>query len=214
MVGERSSEISHALDHGLGIDVELLGQLAPVLKADIAQAVFAAELHGRLDAFDVYALVGKDTCHVIERREADAGLGTNEQRIILAVGVRAGNKPVVSDGIEEGAHIFWRICRIGFQQFDNVAYSRSTFALIFACRRNAERLAHVLLMDATQTGSGAGAVVALDDDGDLIPKTHDSGIHNGKTERASQFQTEMFVLGMSVEVAGRRLENVSGRDAA
>jgi len=33
LVGELSCEIIHALDHGVGIDMELFGQLAPVMKA-------------------------------------------------------------------------------------------------------------------------------------------------------------------------------------
>src|SRR5882762_11070087 len=103
---------------------------------------------------------------------------------------------------------------MGSQQVDDVEDARSALVLISAGGGNGERLAHVLLMDAPQTGGGADAVIALDDDGDLVLKVHDSGIHDGKPECASQLQTEMFVLGMTIELASRRLENVSGRHAS
>ena len=41
-----------------GIDVQFFGQLVPVIKPDIAQAVFAAELHRKFDTFDVDVRVG------------------------------------------------------------------------------------------------------------------------------------------------------------
>src|SRR5260370_2202887 len=51
MVGELLCEFIDALNHGIGIDVQLLGQLE--MKPDIAQAIFATELHGKFDTFDV-----------------------------------------------------------------------------------------------------------------------------------------------------------------
>jgi len=47
------------------------------------------------DAFDVDVRIRKDARHVIERRETDAGLSTDEQGVVLAVSVRAGDHPVV-----------------------------------------------------------------------------------------------------------------------
>jgi len=47
------------------------------------------------DAFDVDVRIRKDARHVIERRETDAGLSTDEQGVVLAVSVRAGDQPVV-----------------------------------------------------------------------------------------------------------------------
>jgi hypothetical protein len=72
----------------------------------------------------------------------------------------------------------------------------------------------IFLMNAPQTGGCADSIVAFDDDGDFVLKMHDSGIYNRKPERPPQLQTEMFVLGVAVEVAGWRLENVSGWNAA
>jgi hypothetical protein len=57
--------------------------------------------HGRKrDAFDVDVRIRKDARHVIERRETDAGLSTDEQGVILAVSVRAGDQPVVRSGLK------------------------------------------------------------------------------------------------------------------
>src|SRR5258706_16041200 len=103
---------------------------------------------------------------------------------------------------------------MGSQQVDDVEDARSALVLRFGGGGNSEPLAHVLLMDAAQSGGGADAVITLDDDGNLVLKSHDSRIHDGKPECASQLQTEMFVLGMTIELASRRLENVSGRHAA
>jgi len=47
------------------------------------------------DAFDVDVQIRKDARHVIERRETDAGLSTDEQGVVLSVSVRAGDQPVV-----------------------------------------------------------------------------------------------------------------------
>jgi hypothetical protein len=77
-----------------GLTCRLFAQPAPVISPEIAQ-VFAAELHGKRDAFDVDVRIGKDARHVIERRETDAGLSTDEQGVVLAVSVRAGDQPVV-----------------------------------------------------------------------------------------------------------------------
>ncbi len=46
------------------------------------------------DAFDVDVRIRKDARHVIERRETDAGLSTDEQGVVLAVSVRVGDQPV------------------------------------------------------------------------------------------------------------------------
>ena len=45
--------------------------------------------------FDVDVRIGKDARHVIERRETDAGLSTDEQGVVLALSVRAGDQPIV-----------------------------------------------------------------------------------------------------------------------
>jgi hypothetical protein len=94
MVSELSCEFIHALNHGIGLTCRLFAQPAPVISPEIAQ-VFAAELHGKRDAFDVHIRIGKDARHVIERRETDAGLSTDKQGVVLAMSVRAGDQPVV-----------------------------------------------------------------------------------------------------------------------
>jgi hypothetical protein len=101
MVGELTCEIIHALNHRVGIDAQLFGQPTPVIKPDISQAVFTAELHGKLDALDVDFRVGKDARHVIQGCETGTAFGTDEQCIILGMGVRARNQPVIGDRVEE-----------------------------------------------------------------------------------------------------------------
>ncbi|HUC52661.1 MAG TPA: hypothetical protein VMR90_01355 [Candidatus Cybelea sp.] len=45
-----------------------------------------------------------------ERSETDAGLCADEQGVVLAVSIGAGDQPVVRDGVEEGAYVFRCVC--------------------------------------------------------------------------------------------------------
>ena len=74
-MGKLSREIFDALNRGIRVEVQLFGQLAPMMKVDIAQTVFAAELHGKLDALDVDVRIWQDARQVIKGRKTDAGFG-------------------------------------------------------------------------------------------------------------------------------------------
>jgi hypothetical protein len=102
------------------------------------------------------------------------------------VSVSACNQPVVSDRVKKSGHILHRVGGVGFEEVNDVADAGAALVLIFACRGNAERLAHVLLMDAPQAGGRADAVEALDDNGDLILKVYDSGIYDRESEGPPQ----------------------------
>jgi hypothetical protein len=54
------------------------------------------------------------------------------------------------------------------QQFRNRPRSRSAIVFVLARGMNAERLAHILLMDARPLSSIAYPVITLNHDGDLI----------------------------------------------
>jgi hypothetical protein len=88
------------------------------------------------------------------------------------------------------------------------------FVLIFPGCRDAERLAHVLLVYASQAGGCAYAIVALHDDGEFFLKAHDSGAGDGEPNRAPQFETEVLVLDVAMEMPGRRFEDVESRKSA
>ena len=111
---------------------------------------------------DIDVGIRKDARHVVQGRETDAASGTDEQGVILGMGVRADNQPVVSNRVEESAHVFGGVAGVGSQEFDNIVDTRSAFILIPACRGNGKRLADIFLMDAPQTGGRADSIVAFD----------------------------------------------------
>ena len=103
------------------------------------------------------------------------------------------------------------ISRIGAQELNDVESARTAFILVFLGRHDAERLAHIFLMDADDVVAFALPVIALDDDGDFLLEAHDGGLRRGEAETSRQLEADMFVLGMTVELAGRRLQNVRRR---
>ena len=84
-----------------------------------------------------------------------------EQGVILAVSIRNPNQPATSNRVPDCVHVF-RVGRIGPEQRNEVVNAGTAFVLVFAVRRNAESLAHVLLMKAPQPGAGADTAEPLD----------------------------------------------------
>ncbi len=66
------------------------------------------------------------------------------------------------------------LARMPTDQLGDVGDVRPTFMLTSAGWHHSERLAHVLLMDANGPIAGSVPVVALDDDGGLVPEPHDA----------------------------------------
>src|ERR1700676_4756178 len=69
-------------------------------------------------------------------------------------------------------------------------------------------------MYAYEASADTDAIVSFDDNGDFIFEMHDCRIGNGHAECSRKLQTEMFILGMAVELARWRFENVGGHNAA
>jgi hypothetical protein len=74
MVGQLACEIIHRLNRFVGIEVQLLRQSAPVTEVDIADAVFAADLHGEFDAVDIDVGIGKNARDIVEGAQDARGL--------------------------------------------------------------------------------------------------------------------------------------------
>ncbi len=95
MVRQLRSETIDAGHHRVGINVQFGCQLVPVVKGDIAQTVFTPELHRKCSLLDIDVRIGKDARHIVERRKADAAFAADEQGIILGMGIRPGDQPVI-----------------------------------------------------------------------------------------------------------------------
>ena len=50
------------------------------------------------------------------------------------------------------------------------------------------------------------SVLALDDDGDFPFETHDRRLRGRQAETSGQHEADMLVLGVAVELSGRRLQ--------
>src|SRR5271157_174763 len=209
-----SRKLSDPSDDLVRIKADLLGQFLPLTRVNIAEAVFAADLHGDFDALKVDLRVRENARHIVERGKTHTAAGTDENGVILGVSVGADDKPVERDGIDECVNVLDGAAGIGSQQLNNVSNTGSAFILVFVCRLNGEGLAYVFLVDAPQSVRRAESVVAFDDDRDFIPEMHDFGVDSREPERARQLQAEVLVFSMAVELAGRRLEDVRGWNAA
>jgi hypothetical protein len=124
------------------------------------------------------------------------------------------DQPVECDGIDKSVNILARFAGVGPEQLDNIVDAGTTFVLVFVLGKYSESLTDIFLMDAPYSRFGAEAVVALDNDGDLVLKMHDPGIDDREAQGASQFEGEVFILGVPIEEGGGRLEDVSSRDPA
>src|SRR5262249_2931467 len=96
----------------------------------------------------------------------------------------------------------------GAQELDDVERVRPSLVLIFLGGHDAERLTNVLLVDTDDVVALGQPVVTLDDDGDLILEPHDFRLRGGQTQVSREHKADMLVLGMAVELTGRRLENM------
>ena len=91
---------------------------------------------------------------------------------------------------------------------DHAGNAGPAFVLVLPNRMDPEYLAGVLLVGANDSGGGAHAVVALDDDGDLVAEVHDLGSGSGQAELPRQKKAQVFVLGVAVEAESAGLEDV------
>ena len=103
MVRKLRRETRNTLYRLIGIGAQLASERAPVVGADVAQPIFAANFHGNFDAINVDVVVGENAGHVVKGGQPDAAGGANEQSIVLGMGIRARDKPVEDDGIESSS---------------------------------------------------------------------------------------------------------------
>jgi hypothetical protein len=94
-------ETVHAGRHCVRINVQLGCQLAPMVERDIAQAVFAAEFHRKFELLDVDVRIGENARHVVKRRKTDAAFGADEESVILGMGVRSDDQPVICNRVQK-----------------------------------------------------------------------------------------------------------------
>jgi hypothetical protein len=208
VIRQLASEFVHALNNFVRIESDVLGHLAPVAGLNVTEAIFATELHGEFRFLNIDLRVGQDARDVVEGREAGPALSSNEQSVILRMCVGTDDQPVECDGIDKSVHILARFTGVGPEQLDNIIDAGTTFILVFLRGQDGESLTDIFLMDTPYSHFGAEAVIALDNDGDLVLKMHDPGIDDGEAQGASQFKGKMLVFGVAVEGRSGRLEDV------
>src|SRR3546814_11292762 len=64
----------------------------PVASADVAQAVGIADLHGHRQFVLAQRGIGQRAAEVVQRREANTAAATEQQRVVLCVGISAGDR--------------------------------------------------------------------------------------------------------------------------
>ena len=79
---------------------------------------------------------------------------------------------------------------------------------------NAERLAHILLMDARPLSSIAYPVITLNNDGDLIAEVLNCGVWDDQPGGSGQLQREVLVLRVTIPFTRGRFENMRCWNAA
>jgi hypothetical protein len=55
------------------------------------------------------------------------------------------------------------------------------------------------------------AIVAFNDDGDLFAESHDVRLGGRQSEAPRQHEADMLVLGVTIKMAGRRFQDLRGR---
>ena len=79
MVSKPVGQIIQPLYQGIRIDAQLFGHFPPMMKADVAQTVFAAEFHRQFNLLNVDIRVGQDARHIVKGRQTDLCFCTDEQ---------------------------------------------------------------------------------------------------------------------------------------
>lgn len=97
LVGELASEIGDAAQCFVRVEFQLDRKLAPVITPDVAKPVLATDLHRYFRLLDVDVGVRKNAGHVIEGCQANSPASADQKRVVLCVGIRSGDEPVVDD---------------------------------------------------------------------------------------------------------------------
>jgi hypothetical protein len=108
VIGHHSSKLDYPAHHEVGFQANVGSQFAPVSQYDIADAVFAPDLHRELQPLRIEVVGRQSACNVVERRQTGPSLRSDQQRLVLGMGIRAGNQPVEYEGIEEVLDILVR----------------------------------------------------------------------------------------------------------
>lgn len=214
VIRQLAGEVVHPLNNPVRIEPDVVSHFAPVTRLNIAKAIFTTKLHGKLRFPDVDLRVGQDARHVVKRRKADPAQGSNKKSIVLRMCVGTDDQPVECNRIDKSVDVLTGFTGVGPEQLNNFVYAGTTFVLVFARRHYGERLTDILLMDAPYSCFGTEPVIALDNDGDLVPEMHDPGINDGEAQGARQFQGEVLIFGVAVEGGGGWLENVGSGNPA
>lgn len=129
------------------------------------------------------------------------------------MGIGTADQPVEDERVQEPRHgvVRQRARKDLPQQVDDRPRGRPTLVLVLQLRRQTERLAEILLVDAPQPAVWAGdPVVALGNDGRLIVKGHDPGVCGHQSGAPSGAQAQVLVEVMVVEPLDGGLHDVTG----
>ena len=147
----------YLLDCPLRVDSEVLREAAPVVAAGaVACLVAAAEGHGEVYLCGWEIGVGQPGGGVIQRREAAVGAGQMQQCVVLGVGVVGDDGPAVHEPREPRGEVVVGAAAVGAQQRGDLGGRGASVAFEALSGGAAQRLAHVLLVDAGHSAGRCG----------------------------------------------------------
>ena len=216
VVEEAIGHFSDAVDEGFFVDLNFGGELLPVAHADVAEAEFAADLHGELDAAGVDAAVVEDAGGIVEGGEADVAAGAEEEGVVFGVALDAADEPVEDDGVDEAEEVGFGVGAVLADELGDADDAGATVDFVAAGGVKADGLAGVLLVDAeplggsTVVGGLEGAVVAVEDDGDFAGGVEDAGGGDVEAGGAGKGEAEVLIFRVARPAGRGWLEDVGG----